>query len=582
MITKWDLAPSPDEKNKNKHRLLLKCDLKDIFKIVKKLGPVCSRPERIISKDFNFLLYIYDFNTDIHQKIKEIVENGAEKNSAEIQQPKPSESAANTEVKQSKIESDDIDIPMPDLKVKKEVKKSEQETADKSEELKDTSVMGPLTPSKTESTRIKREEIEKKKEEEKKEEKVEEKDEIQPKVYDDLKIKWSIELPLNPTMSFQTLITGSHNRFAHAAAMAVVENPGVMYNPILIYGPIGVGKSHFIHSMSYGLSASMGQKNIFVTDGIKFSVGVNMALKEGFINNLKNIIEQCKVLIIDDIHLMLVNKNNKNFISEVLLNAMNSNKQIVFSSLFSPTLLEPLENMLGIQLSQGWMVDIKLPNQQTYRLILDQILNGMDIRIPEDAITKFFISKMMDFATINKLLFKVKKLEKFIPAEEQGLLHQDLIAMLAGENDDFSEISEAEVSDSKYEVQLNSKSFYKIGVFYPKGFKKYINYVFYNIKQTAREKLNLDLNFNVRFMEEYDPDEVYGIPFKIGEYILDKDINRMILLSPPPTSALSSKKEEFKHLTEKIVESFNIRFMWIPVDTLKAQSVYLNSVLDLI
>ena len=53
-----------------------------------------------------------------------------------------------------------------------------------------------------------------------------------------------MELPLIPTYSFQTLIAGSHNRFAHAAAMAVVENPGVIYNPLLLFGPPGTGKTH--------------------------------------------------------------------------------------------------------------------------------------------------------------------------------------------------------------------------------------------------------------------------------------------------------------------------------------------------
>lgn len=564
MIDKWEISKSQDSKNTTKHRLLLRCEVKDILKIVKHLGAVCSRPERIVSNDYNFLIYLFEYNDLIDRKLKSVIN--------EIQQTKVTKTISKTE---NEPAVDTLSIPMPEL----EVKVSEMPKVKEKEERDEKNIskpFGPLSPISI-SGRIKREE---KKEEVKDEKKTDVK--ITQRTIEKLKLKWSIELPLNPTLSFHTLITGSHNRFAHAASMAVVENPGVMYNPILIYGPSGVGKSHFIHSMSYGLSASIGQKNIFVTNGVKFSIGVNLAIKDGFINSLEKIIDISKVIIIDDVHLMLINKDNKPFISKVLKGAMQSNKQVVFSSLFSPQKLEPLENMLDIQFSSGWMVDIKIPNPQTYRLILNQLLTNMDVKISEEHINKFFVSKAMDFRTINKLLFRVKKMEKYITHLNPSLLHQDLISMLLGEKDDLSGVSDAEVKGADLYSSNDPSSFYKWGIFAPNNMKHYSNYVTSKLKTTASDVFSLDISWNNLFIEEYNPDEVYGIPFKIGSYVLDKNINGLIVIGPPPTSALSAKEEEFKHLVENIMESLNVKTAWIYSNKLKAQSVYLNALLDLI
>lgn len=589
MIKKWEVLKAQDVKNANKHQLLLKCELKDILKIVKKLGAVCSRPERIISKDYNFIVYLFDYNKEIDLKLKNTIEEISSGKTTQVATvEKKSETAASVQ--------EEISIPVPDLEIKKEEKieipvpkiEKKEEVKEPKKDEKEISdrkkTFGPVVP-KSQSMRMAREEIKKEEEKEKVEEakKLEEnKGELSRRSLEKIRLKWSIELPLNPMLSFQTLITGSHNRFAHAAAMAVVENPGVMYNPILIYGPVGNGKSHFIHSMSYGLSSTIGQKNIFVTNGVKFSIGVNLAIKEGFIDSLEKIINDCKVIIIDDIHLMLINKENKQFISKVISGSMQSNKQVVFSSLFSPQELEPLENMLGIQFSQGWMVDIKQPNPQTYRLILNQILSNMDIKLSEEHIKNFFINKSMDFKTVNKTLFRMKKLEKYLSPINQSLLHQDMISMLLGDKDDFSMPSEGEIKGANVYSSQSEDSFYKWGFFCPKGMKEYVNYMGAKLKETSSQKLSMEIEWKNVFVEEYDPDEIYGIPFKIGNYVLDKNINGLIVMGPPPTSALSSKEQEFSHLTEKILESMNIKTAWIYSNKLKAESVYLAAILDLI
>lgn len=586
MIEKWEIR----ELEKNRKALLIKCDFKDILNIIKKVGPVLSRPERLLRGEYTFLMYIIDPNAENEHKIRNAIDEVVSKLTPESKEEKIQKSDLKpdqTVKPQSGEEETDLDIPMPSLEVKEKTthfKEDLSSSLKKEESNRIIPVKGLAVP-KSHSVRIKKEDIQKtEKTDHKKEEKLDlpSSPNLSRRTLDRLKMRWSIELPLNPTMSFQTLITGSHNRFAHAASMAVVENPGVMYNPILIWGGMGLGKSHFIHSMSYGLSSTIGQKNIFVTNGVKFSVGVNIAIKEGFIDQLSNLIENSKVIIVDDIHLMLINKENRDFISKVISNCMQSNKQVVFSSLFSPKDLEPLESMLGIELSQGWMVDIKTPNMQTYRVILNQILSDMDVKLSEDDIKRFFVERNLDFRTATLMLFRMKKLEKYISSVNPSILHHELLKMLFGDKDDLSMPSLEEIKGTNPYPNSTPDSYYKWGIFYPKGMKDYVNYVFYKVSQTAFDVISTELSWYNVFSEEYDPDEIYGIPFKIGGYVLDKNVNGVIIIGPPSTSALAAKETEFRHLVEKILESLNVKSGWIYSNKLKATSNYLNALLDLI
>jgi chromosomal replication initiation ATPase DnaA len=582
MIEKWKIL-APDEKTK-KHKLLLKCELKDILSLVKNLGAICSRPERIISSDYNFVIYFLEYNEEIEEKVKKEIEKIISKNISQ----------ASKKVEEEKSKTSEIEIPIPDIEIKEEIIPPKIEDVKiKKEEKTIIEPPPPPPPPKPPSSPVKEElhtkTHSKKTEVEKKEKSILEdrKTVKQPKdekEYDKMRLKWSIELPLNPMMSFQTLITASHNRFAHAASMSVVENPGVMYNPILIYGGIGVGKSHFIHSMSYGLSSSIGQKNIFVTNGVKFSIGVNLAIKENFIDKLEKIINECKVIIIDDLHLMLINKDNKQFISRIIDSSMKANKQVVFSSLFPPSQLEPLENLLEINLSQGWMVDIKQPSPQTYRMILNQILTNMDIKLSEGDINKFFVAKLMDFKNVNKYLFRMKKFEKYLIASSNSMLHQDMLSILLGEKDDISMVNDSDLRNaSNYTPSFKeNKSIYKWGFFFPKGMKDYVNYVFLKLDEVSKKYLSTDIGWSSVFVEEYDTDETFGLPFRIGNYLLEKNVNGLILIGPPSTSPLSAKEIEFSHLTEKIAESMNIKFGYISFTKLKGDSSYLNTILELI
>lgn len=200
-----------------------------------------------------------------------------------------------------------------------------------------------------------------------------------------VKQDWGMELPLIPA----TLIPGAYNRFAHAAAMTVVDDPGMICNPLMVFGEPGSGKTHFIHHIAYALSAGAGLSAILVTDGARFSRGIELALAEGTMDRLESFLDGMKVLIIDDLHRLAVSPSNKSHIAGIINGFIENNKQVILASGFPPDYIAGLEDAAGVQFTQGWIVDLKKPTPAQYKAILDQRARELGLSLPEARLGEF-------------------------------------------------------------------------------------------------------------------------------------------------------------------------------------------------
>ena len=611
MIKKWDVAPAPNDKNPGRHKLLIKGEMKDIFLIVKKLGSVCSRPEKT-SGEFDFIIYLSKLEMEMMKKLKAVTAElsaaapepedafggepapfdsprpklkmeqqtapqaekprpapASEPAPRPIDQPRPAPEPAPRPVEQPGPAPAPEPAPRP-------VEQPRPAPEPAPEPAKQSGRQGMGVPSI--STRTRREEAPAP---------------VAasaaapaaagPSASSRIKARWSMELPLIPTYSFQTLIAGSHNRFAHAAAMAVVENPGVIYNPLLVFGNPGTGKTHFVNSISYGLSASIGQSNIFVTDGIKLSKGIELAIKDGAMARLEEMFAKVKVLIIDDVHLLMVSEDNKKYLSKWLNDFVTQNKQIVVTSVFPPKSLAGLEDAVGFQFTQGWMVDLKMPAAQAYKAILNQLLQGLEVKLSEEEINNYFAAGSMPFGDVVKTLEGMKKLEKFVVNPMNNATHAQLLGTLLGAGEAAAGAPPGEDALAKAASWQPSArdAWFKWGIFYPRGMRREAEFALFSVHERAKE-LGLNTEWSQVFIEEYNSDELYGIPFKIGNFASERGINGAIIMGPQPTSALGAQEGEFRHLTFKILDSYLVKSAWLPSDRLNSKAVYAKTLVDLV
>jgi chromosomal replication initiator protein len=198
---------------------------------------------------------------------------------------------------------------------------------------------------------------------------------------------------LNPKYTFDSFVTGSSNRFAHAAALAVAENPSKTYNPLFVYGGAGLGKTHLLQAIGHYIYKNYN--NLFV----KY-VSTEEFLND-FINSIKDktdIVFQNKyrntdVLLVDDIQFL----ENKDSTQEAFFHTFNSlhnsNKQIVITSDRPPKDIATLEDRLRSRFEWGLITDIQPPDIETRIAILRKNAEHEKISLPED-VAEFIASKM--------------------------------------------------------------------------------------------------------------------------------------------------------------------------------------------
>ena len=217
---------------------------------------------------------------------------------------------------------------------------------------------------------------------------------IRENIIVDNKINDNVNSNLIKKYSFDTFIVGNTNKFAHAAALSVAENPGSMYNPLFLYGNSGLGKTHLMHAIGNYIVENSNKKVLYVTSEQfrqeytnatrKDEKGENFTYIEFFKEKYRNI----DVLLIDDIqYLKGATKTQEEFF-HTFNNLYNDSKQIIISSDRSPDDLNILEDRFKTRFNWGLKVNIYPPDFTLKKEILKKkiIANDFQEEIPEDVI----------------------------------------------------------------------------------------------------------------------------------------------------------------------------------------------------
>lgn len=215
---------------------------------------------------------------------------------------------------------------------------------------------------------------------------------------------------LNPKYTFNTFVVGNNNKFAQAAAMGVVENPGSKYNPYFIYGGVGLGKTHLMHAIGNEiLRNNMNAKVLYVTSE-NFTNQLINALKDQSMEKFKDKYRGIDVLLIDDIQFIANKKSTQEEFFHTFNTLYESGKQIVLSSDKPPKDIELLEDRLKSRFEWGLIADISNPDYETRLAILRKKTQIDNIIIDDEILSA--IATRVDTnireleGTLNKLIAK--------------------------------------------------------------------------------------------------------------------------------------------------------------------------------
>ncbi|MFZ2887312.1 MAG: chromosomal replication initiator protein DnaA [Minisyncoccia bacterium] len=191
---------------------------------------------------------------------------------------------------------------------------------------------------------------------------------------------------LNPRYTFDTFVVGPFNQLAHAAAKAVIERPGLAYNPFFVYGSTGHGKTHLIQAVGNHFKKSHSNKKVFYVSSERFAVDFINSVQKGRANDFKDQYRQYDVLIMDDIQFMAEKERTQEELFH-LFNAMHdNNKQIIFSSDKHPMLLPGFEDRVRGRLSAGVIMEIPEPDVESRNAIIKAKIEQLGFNLPDDIV----------------------------------------------------------------------------------------------------------------------------------------------------------------------------------------------------
>ncbi len=239
---------------------------------------------------------------------------------------------------------------------------------------------------------------------------------------------------LNPKYSFETFVVGNSNRFAHAASLAVAEAPAKAYNPLFLYGDVGLGKTHLMQAIAHFiLEHKPEHKVVYVSSETFINEFIN-AIKDDRTSDFRNKYRNIDILLIDDIQFIADKERTQEEFFHTFNSLHEANKQLIISSDRPPKEIPTLEERLRSRFEWGLITDIQQPDLETRIAILRKKADLEDLEVPNEVIIYIANKIQSNIRELEGALIKVIHQASLINEEIDIELAKKALKDLVAEN----------------------------------------------------------------------------------------------------------------------------------------------------
>jgi len=265
------------------------------------------------------------------------------------------------------------------------------------------------------------------------------------------------KLALTPKYTFDSFVVGNGNRFAHAACLAVAQSPSKSYNPLFVYGGVGLGKTHLMQAIGRHIAQQNGKTKVLYISSEKFTNEMIDSIRDDRTVAFRDKYRSVDVLLIDDIQFLAGKERTQEEFFHTFNTLYDSNKQIVITSDSPPKDIPTLENRLISRFEWGLITDIQPPDLETRIAILRKKAQSENLNVPAEVINFIAENIPSNIRQLEGALTKLVAFSTFTKKELSVSLAQDIlkdIIPLENKKVSISQIQKT-VSDY-YNIKVNS------------------------------------------------------------------------------------------------------------------------------